>query len=103
MRTDVPGFGVPIGLVVGIAAASAAFLTVVAGMALKARRCPVVSGPEAMIGSAGEVLQDFEGEGWARVQSENWQVRSATPMKAGQRVRVAALDGLVLQVRPDEE
>ena len=101
--TDVPGFGVPIELVAGIAAASAAFLTFVAGMALKARRRPVVSGPEAMIGSAGEVLQDFEGEGWARVQSENWQVRSATPMKAGQRVRVAAMNGLVLDVQPDEE
>ncbi len=100
--TDVPGFGVPIGLIAGVAAASAAFLIVVVGMAVGARRRPVVSGREAMVGSPGEVLYDFEGEGWARVQSETWRVTSSSSMKAGQRVRVAAINGLVLEVRPDQ-
>ncbi|MBI3375662.1 MAG: nodulation protein NfeD [Betaproteobacteria bacterium] len=97
--TDVPGFGVPVALAVGFAAASVIFLVVVVGMALKARRRPVVSGRELLIGSAAEVLEDFEGEGWARVQSENWRVKSSVPLKAGQLVRVAAIDGLVLEVR----
>jgi membrane-bound serine protease (ClpP class) len=101
--TDVPGFGVPIGLIAGVAAASAAFLIVVVGMAVGARRRPVVSGREAMVGSPGEVLYDFEGEGWARVQSETWRVTSRSSMKAGQRVRVAAINGLVLEVRPDPD
>jgi membrane-bound serine protease (ClpP class) len=100
--TDVPGFGIPIGLIAGVAAASAAFLIVVVGMAVGARRRPVVSGREAMVGSPGEVLYDFEGEGWARVQSETWRVTSSSSMKAGQRVRVAAINGLVLEVRPDQ-
>jgi membrane-bound serine protease (ClpP class) len=98
--TDVPGFGVPLPFVLGIAAASAAFLIAVAGVALRARRRPVVSGRESMIGSLGEVLEDFGGEGWARVQGETWRVKSASPLKAGQRVRVAAMDGLILQVEP---
>ncbi len=101
--TDVPGFGIPIGLIAGVAAASAAFLIVVVGMAVGARRRPVVSGREAMVGSPGEVLYDFESEGWARVQSETWRVTSSTSMKAGQRVRVAAINGLVLEVRPDQD
>jgi membrane-bound serine protease (ClpP class) len=46
----------------------------------------------------GEVLSDFEGEGWARVQGETWRVKSAAPLKAGERVSVAAVDGLVLEV-----
>lgn len=100
--TDVPGFGVPIGLIAGVAAASAAFLVVVVGMAVGARRRPVVSGREAMLGSPGEVLYDFEDEGWARVQSETWRVTSRSSMKAGQRVRVAAINGLVLEVLPDQ-
>ncbi len=99
--TDMPGFGVPLALVVGISVASAAFLFAVVGMAVKARSRPVVSGRETLVGSMGEVLEDFEGEGWARVQSENWRVKSASPLKAGQRVRVAAIDGLVLGVVPD--
>jgi membrane-bound serine protease (ClpP class) len=91
---------VPLPLVLGIAAASAVFFIGVAAMALKARKRPVVSGRETMIGSIGEVLEDFDGEGWARVQSETWRVKSASPMKAGQRVSVAAMHGLVLEVRP---
>jgi len=98
--TEVPGFGVPLPLVLGVAAASAVFFIGVAGMALKARKRPVVSGRETMIGSIGEVLEDFDGEGWARVQGETWRVTSATPLKAGQRVSVAAMHGLVLEVRP---
>jgi len=97
--TEIPGFGVPLPLVLGIAAASAVFLMAVAGMALKARGRPVVSGRETMIGSIGEVLEDFDGEGWARVQGETWRVTSTTPLKAGQRVSVAAMHGLVLEVR----
>src|SRR6185436_884720 len=99
--TDVPGFGVPLSLVLGLAAGSAAFLFLVIGMMLKARRRPVVSGREELIGSAGEVLEDCEREGWARVHSETWRIRSAAPLKRGERVRVAAMTGLLLDVVPD--
>jgi membrane-bound serine protease (ClpP class) len=99
--TDVPGYGVPIALVLGIAAAGATFLFLVVGMALKAHRRPVVSGREELLGSTGEVLEDCEGEGWARVHSETWRIRTRSPLKAGQRVRVAALDGLMLDVVPE--
>jgi membrane-bound serine protease (ClpP class) len=96
--TDVPGFGVPLPLIVGIAVASAAFVIGVLALSLRARRRPVVSGRETLVGAAGEVLHDFEGEGWARVQGENWRVKSAVPLKAGEKVSVAAVEGLLLEV-----
>jgi membrane-bound serine protease (ClpP class) len=99
--TDIPGYGVPFSLVLGLAAGSAAFLFLVVGMAIKARKRPVVSGREELIGSSGEVLEDCEREGWARVHSETWRIRSAAPLKRGQRVRVAAMNGLLLDVVPD--
>jgi len=99
--TDVPGYGVPFALVLGVAAASAAFIFFAIGMMLKARKRPVVSGREELIGSTGEVLEDLESEGWARVHGETWRVRSSTPLKAGQRVRVATLKGLLLEVVPE--
>ena len=99
--TDVPGLGVPLSLVLGLAAGSAAFLFLVVGMMLKARGRPVVSGREELIGSTGEMLEDCEREGWARVHSETWRIRSAAPLKRGQRVRVAAMNGLLLDVVPD--
>ncbi len=99
--TDIPGYGIPFALIGGFAAASAAFLMLMVGVALKARRRPVVSGREELIGAGGEVLEDLEREGWARVHSETWRVRAAMPLKAGQRVRIAAMDGLVLDVVPE--
>src|SRR6266581_4791923 len=99
--TDIPGYGVPLPLVLGIAAASAAFLFLVVGMLVKGRKRPVVSGREEMIGSPGEMLEDCEREGWARVRSETWRIRSAAPLKRGQRVRVASIEGLVLDVVPE--
>ena len=70
------------------------------GVAVKARRRPVVTGGEQLIGSTGVVQDDIEREGWARVHSEQWRVVSAVPLKRGQEVRVATRDGLVLGVVP---
>ena len=98
---DVPGFTVPYALIGGFAVASLAFLLFVAAVLLRSRRRPVVSGAEELIGATGEVLGDFEGEGWARVHSETWRVRSAARLRSGERVRVARIDGLTLDVVPD--
>ncbi len=99
--TDVPGFGVPFSLVLGLAAGTAAFLFLVVGMAVKSHRRPVVSGREELLGSTGEALEDFEQEGWARIHGETWRIRSAAPLRAGQRVRVVAMHGLLLEVVPE--
>ena len=99
--TEAPGFGLPIALVLGVTGASAAFMIIVIGMALRSRKSPVVSGREQMVGEVGEVLDDFTDEGWARVHGETWRVRSPEPLKAGTRVRVAAMKGLSLDVVPD--
>jgi len=96
--TDIPGFGVPLALVLGIAAAGAAFLFFVVGAAVRSRKRPVVSGREELVGATGEMIEDCEREGWARVHSETWRVHSGAPLKAGTRVRVTALEGLVLEV-----
>jgi membrane-bound serine protease (ClpP class) len=98
--SDVPGFGIPRSLIAGLAVVSAAFVALVSGLALKARRRPVVSGSEELIGSVGVVQDDLEREGWARVHSEQWRVVSPVPLKAGQSVRVVDRDGLVLTVAP---
>jgi membrane-bound serine protease (ClpP class) len=99
--TDVPGFVLPWSLIAAISVTSALFVFVVIGMAMQARKRPVVSGSEEMIGAAGEVIEDFAQEGWARIHSETWKVRSTVPLKRGQKVRVTAINGLVLQVAPD--
>jgi membrane-bound serine protease (ClpP class) len=99
--TDLPGFTIPYTLIAGVAAASGGFLILLVGMIVRGRRAPVVSGREQMIGASGEALEDIQAEGWARVHGESWRVRTAAPVRRGQRLRVTAMDGLVLTVVPE--
>jgi membrane-bound serine protease (ClpP class) len=98
--TDVPGYGIPTSLIVTLAVVSALFVVIVVQMALRARRRPVVSGLETLVGGTGEVLGDFTGEGWATIQGEIWPVRSSRPLTQGERVRVSGIDGPTLDVEP---
>jgi membrane-bound serine protease (ClpP class) len=99
--TDVPGLGIPIPLIAGLAVASALFVVLVGGMAAKARTRPVVTGREELVGAGGEVIESAGDETWARVRGETWRIRSGERLVPGSRVRVVAVDGLVLEVTPD--
>jgi membrane-bound serine protease (ClpP class) len=98
--TEVPGFGIPIALIIALAVISAIAIAAMAGLAVRARRRPVVSGSEQLIGSNGVVLSCAGDICWARVQSELWQVQSAVQLTPGLAIRVTARDGLTLVVSP---
>jgi membrane-bound serine protease (ClpP class) len=93
-----PGLEIPLSFIVGFSALMSAAVFATAYLALKVRHQPIVSGREDLQGAEAIVLGDFEKEGWARVRGETWQVRSATPMKEGDRARVVAITGLTLTV-----
>jgi membrane-bound serine protease (ClpP class) len=99
--TDVPGFGIPIALLLTIAILSAVAIFLIAALALKARSRPKLGGREEMIGSTAEALNDFEGEGWVRMHGESWRAISAVPLVRGERVRVVRSEGLKVEVVPD--
>ena len=104
MDTDLPGYQVSIPIIAGVATASGALVLFTIGAAVRARRASVVSGAEAMIGTEGEVLDDFEREGRVRAAGEVWQARSPEPLKKGARVTVAAMEGIQLEVvRTDKD
>ena len=96
--TNLPGFEIPYALIAGVAVASAAFLFFILGTALRNRRRPVVTGREYLIGAVAEAMEDFEREGWARVQGETWRVRSSAPVRRGEKLKVKSIEGLVLNV-----
>jgi len=100
--TELPGYGIPWQLIVPVALASAAFSFFVASLALRARRRPVMTGAEELVGATGEILADMEHEGWARVHGEQWRVRCHAPLARGSRVRVRARHDLILDVEPLE-
>ncbi|WP_291984782.1 nodulation protein NfeD [Candidatus Accumulibacter sp. ACC007] len=100
---DVPGLGVPLPLLFGLAASSAALILLGGSMALRARRAPVVSGREEMIGASGEIASVDGDEVWVQVHGERWRVRASGPLHAGQHVRISAIDGLTLEVQANDD
>ncbi|MEN3292244.1 MAG: hypothetical protein V7642_1497 [Burkholderiales bacterium] len=98
--TDVPGFGIPTALIVTVAVVSALLIVTMASVAVKSRRRAVVIGESELIGTVAQVVETAADGGWARIHGENWRVVSKTPLRPGQKVRVVARDGLVLEVAP---
>lgn len=100
MDTDAPGFGIDISLIATFALTSVIMFVFVIGMAIKARRRPIVSGMEELLGSEALVIEDFAQNGRVNIHSENWNALSDTPLHKGQSVKVIGIDGLILQVEP---
>ncbi len=99
-ETDVPGFGVPGQLILGIGVGSSLLFLGSIWLALRARRRPVVTGIDELLGQTAQVLADFHGHGQVLIRGENWAAHCASPLHRGQPVRVIAVEGLCLQVIP---
>ncbi|MDP8913443.1 MAG: nodulation protein NfeD [Pseudomonadota bacterium] len=99
--TDVPQFQVSWPVLAAVAIFSLGLTVAIARLALAARRRKVVSGREELIGSRGTVLDWEEGRGHVFVHSERWRAAGVGSLRAGEPVRVTAIDGLTLEVEPD--
>ena len=99
--SEAPGYGIALPLILSVAVVSALTLVLVVGMALKSRRRPVVSGREELLGASARAVSDFAGEGSVRVHGELWNARTVGTVREGQHLRVTKIDGLTLEVSPD--
>ena len=102
MDTEVPGFGLPTALIGSVAAVGGSAVMGIVWFAVRARRQPIVSGREDMIGASAKATANFQGRGQVRVHGELWSAESSVPVRAGQALRITAMDGLVLTVEPEE-
>lgn len=98
--SDVPEFQISWLLIGPIALAASAGMLAVVGMAVEARRRPLVAGSELMIGLEGRVIDWRDGAGRVRVRGEIWNASGADDLQAGQPVVVRGLSGLELAVAP---
>ena len=94
---------VAIPIIVAVSTVSSIFFLIVLRMVFAAHNKPVVSGVDEMLGSIGQVLEDFEKLGRIHIHGETWQVQSQSPFRSGDQVRVVAIDGLILSVEPVKE
>jgi membrane-bound serine protease (ClpP class) len=98
-QSDVP-IRVSWQVVAGMTALSGIFFAGILGFAMRARRRPVRTGAEDMIGSAGEVVSWTGDEGRVLVHGEIWTARSGHALGMGQKVLVTSRTGLTLAVEP---
>ncbi len=100
MDTDVPGFGVPTTLIASIGLLGGGMVMAIVWLAVRARRRPVVTGIEEMLGAVGEAVSDFSASGHVLVHGELWKASTTRPVHKGQKLRVTKIDGLLLTVEP---
>lgn len=96
--TDVPGFGVPGQLILGIGIASALSFMGLVWVLARSRTREVSVAAGAMVGQQAIAIEDFIGRGQVRIRGEIWQAESPMPVERGQSLQVQSMDGLVLHV-----
>jgi membrane-bound serine protease (ClpP class) len=90
-------------LLAGIGGLILAFVVGMPSMVRSRFATPTI-GREWMIGEIGEVVEAVDPDGVVSVGDARWRARTnrATPVTAGQPVRVVAIDGVTLEVEPLE-
>ena len=70
---------------------------------VRARFSTPTIGRESMVGELGEALTDVSPEGTVALRAAPWRARTsrATPIRAGDAVRVVGIDGVLLEVEPE--
>lgn len=102
---SLPGTSMRIGwltLIVGIGGTMLAFIVGMPSMTRTRFATPTI-GREWMIGESGTAVGDISPEGIVTVANARWRARTnrATPVVAGETVRVVAIDGVTLEVEPE--
>jgi membrane-bound serine protease (ClpP class) len=96
------GSRVAMPLIVGIAVAGGLIIVIIGWLAARARRRPLSAGVETMIGAHVEVVNDCQDRCVVRYGGELWNARTASPLHAGQQVRVVKVADLTLWVEPQQ-
>ncbi|HUP87283.1 MAG TPA: NfeD family protein [Acidimicrobiales bacterium] len=100
------GDGLSVPLIVLAVVIAGVALFIVAGMPamVRTRFSTPTIGRESMLGEEGTAVSDVAPDGVVTVRQAPWRARTnrATPIRAGQPVRVAGIDGLLLEVEPLE-
>ncbi len=98
--TDVGGVHVARSLIGAVATVGALVVVGIIYLASTARRSPVVTGIQGMVGSLAEVVEDFTGKGRVRYGGELWNARSNATLHAGEMARIVRVEGLTLWIEP---
>ncbi len=86
-----------------VCAGTTAFMLAGMTAAVRSRFSTPTVGREGMVGETGDAEVDVDPDGVVRIRGALWRARTnrATPIRAGDAVRVVEVQGLVLEVEPE--
>ena len=95
---------VPWWLLIVMVGATLLFMITAMPIAVRSRFSTPTVGREGLIGELGEAVVAIDPDGVVLVRGAPWRARTnrATPIAAGDVIRVSEVDGLVLEVEPEE-
>jgi len=85
-------------VIVPVVALSALLFIITVSLAVRVHRERADTGKEGMLGLEGEAKTDVHSSGQVLVRGEYWSAWSDEPITKGERVKVAAVEGLKLKV-----
>jgi membrane-bound serine protease (ClpP class) len=97
------GMRVALPVIVGIAVAGGLVIVTIGWLAARARRRPLSTGVETMIGASVEAISDCQDRCVVRYGGELWNARTASPLRAGQQARIVKVAELTLWVEPRQD
>ena len=90
-------------LILGIAVAGALVIALIGWLAVRARRRPLSTGVETMIGALVEAVSDCEERCVVRYGGELWNARTARPLRSGQQARIVKVIDMTLFIEPKQD
>lgn len=93
-----PYYKLSLSLVIGVTAFTALFFVVGLGLAIRVQRKKPTTGTEGLIGEPGVVTVSLTPEGTVKVHGEIWKAVAGGSIETGGKVRVKAVEGMLLKV-----
>jgi membrane-bound serine protease (ClpP class) len=85
-------------LLVGMTILLVGFFSFALTAGLRAQRREVLMSRQALVDATGIALSNLDPQGVVQIQSETWTAMAEEPIKAGEKIKVIASDGLYLRV-----
>jgi membrane-bound serine protease (ClpP class) len=98
-----PKLNVPWWVLLIVIVATIVFMVGAMPVAVRSRFSTPTIGREGLVGELGDAVVDVAPDGVVLLRGARWRARTnrATPIAAGDRIRVVEVDGLVLEVEPE--
>lgn len=87
-------------LIIAAGLATSMVLFTIVNLFIRSKRRKSAVGTETLLHQTGVALKDFKHEGQVKIAGEIWQAHSKTPISAGEKVKVIAIKGLLIEVEP---